>query len=256
MTRRTARQNRRTGGAAQAQPAPTPAPVQSSPPPPPAAVAAPLVPHSTITSPTGSVLLPPVEIEISPRDSFHSSYSSSSIQQARARGTRASATTSDEEEDEEEEEEDDEDEDPDQPQGTSGNHPAEEEPGSHHKHFDRQHHYDRHHEYHPHSSQRKNRGLWSKQKVHPTGSFAATGQPQDEIETSIPRSGQVEAGAGGSGGGGGGLKKSASKGSITVKSRGCFGRMRRSPNFILFTVFLALFVDMATVSFFFFFFQK
>ncbi|KAF9427301.1 hypothetical protein BGZ94_005157 [Podila epigama] len=45
---------------------------------------------------------------------------------------------------------------------------------------------------------------------------------------------------------GGLLRKSASKQSITLAERGCFGRLRRSPNFILFTVFLALFVDMAT----------
>ncbi|KAG0027655.1 hypothetical protein BGZ82_008820 [Podila clonocystis] len=42
------------------------------------------------------------------------------------------------------------------------------------------------------------------------------------------------------------LRRSASKQSITLKEYGCWGRLRRSPNFILFTVFLALFVDMAT----------
>ncbi|KAG0344341.1 hypothetical protein BG004_004554 [Podila humilis] len=42
------------------------------------------------------------------------------------------------------------------------------------------------------------------------------------------------------------LQRSASKQSITMKEHSCFGRLRRSPNFILFTVFLALFVDMAT----------
>ncbi|KAF9351201.1 hypothetical protein BGX26_010750 [Mortierella sp. AD094] len=42
------------------------------------------------------------------------------------------------------------------------------------------------------------------------------------------------------------MRRFASNISITVKKRGCFGRLRRSPNFILFTVFLALFVDMAT----------
>ncbi|KAF9435970.1 hypothetical protein BGZ76_005112 [Entomortierella beljakovae] len=42
------------------------------------------------------------------------------------------------------------------------------------------------------------------------------------------------------------LRRSASNISITIKKRGWFGRLRRSPNFILFTVFLALFVDMAT----------
>ncbi|KAF9302292.1 hypothetical protein BGZ74_005558 [Mortierella antarctica] len=42
------------------------------------------------------------------------------------------------------------------------------------------------------------------------------------------------------------LRRSGSKQSITLKEYGCWGRLRRSPNFILFTVFLALFVDMAT----------
>ncbi|KAF9181737.1 hypothetical protein BGZ50_005337 [Haplosporangium sp. Z 11] len=42
------------------------------------------------------------------------------------------------------------------------------------------------------------------------------------------------------------LRRSTSSKSITVKNHGCFVRLRRSPNFILFTVFLALFVDMAT----------
>ncbi|KAF9383051.1 hypothetical protein CPC16_009068 [Podila verticillata] len=42
------------------------------------------------------------------------------------------------------------------------------------------------------------------------------------------------------------LQRSGSKQSITLKEYGCWGRLRRSPNFILFTVFLALFVDMAT----------
>ncbi|KAK3831062.1 MAG: major facilitator superfamily domain-containing protein [Linnemannia gamsii] len=42
------------------------------------------------------------------------------------------------------------------------------------------------------------------------------------------------------------LRRSASNLSLHVKRHGCFGRLRRSPNFILFTVFLALFVDMAT----------
>lgn len=44
------------------------------------------------------------------------------------------------------------------------------------------------------------------------------------------------------------LRKSGSKQSITLKEYGYWGRLRRSPNFILFTVFLALFVDMATVG--------
>ncbi|KAG0318497.1 hypothetical protein BGZ99_005627 [Dissophora globulifera] len=42
------------------------------------------------------------------------------------------------------------------------------------------------------------------------------------------------------------FRRCASEISIPLKKRGCFGRLRRSPNFILFTVFLALFVDMAT----------
>ncbi|KAF9315315.1 hypothetical protein BGZ91_005816 [Linnemannia elongata] len=42
------------------------------------------------------------------------------------------------------------------------------------------------------------------------------------------------------------LRRSASQLSLQVKRHGWFGRLRRSPNFILFTVFLALFVDMAT----------
>lgn len=43
------------------------------------------------------------------------------------------------------------------------------------------------------------------------------------------------------------LQRSGSKQSITLKEYGRWGQLRRSPNFILFTVFLALFVDMATV---------
>ncbi|KAF9383877.1 hypothetical protein CPB97_006157 [Podila verticillata] len=42
------------------------------------------------------------------------------------------------------------------------------------------------------------------------------------------------------------LQRSGSKQSITLKEYGRWGQLRRSPNFILFTVFLALFVDMAT----------
>ncbi|KAF9922358.1 hypothetical protein FBU30_007556 [Linnemannia zychae] len=41
------------------------------------------------------------------------------------------------------------------------------------------------------------------------------------------------------------LRRSTSNLSLQIKPYGCFGRLRRSPNFILFTVFLALFVDMA-----------
>ncbi|KAG0270006.1 hypothetical protein DFQ27_000970 [Actinomortierella ambigua] len=55
----------------------------------------------------------------------------------------------------------------------------------------------------------------------------------------------------GSGGGpstssSGGMRKSASTRSISVRRKSWFARMRRSPNFTLFTVFLALFIDMAT----------
>ncbi|KAI8347931.1 major facilitator superfamily domain-containing protein [Mortierella sp. GBAus27b] len=42
------------------------------------------------------------------------------------------------------------------------------------------------------------------------------------------------------------LRRTESNISITLKKRGYFGQLRRSPSFILFTVFLALFVDMAT----------
>ncbi|KAF9951193.1 hypothetical protein BGZ72_007231 [Mortierella alpina] len=42
------------------------------------------------------------------------------------------------------------------------------------------------------------------------------------------------------------MRRSVSNKSITAMNHGFIGRMRRSPNFILFTVFLALFIDMAT----------
>ncbi|KAF8984453.1 hypothetical protein BGZ46_008008 [Entomortierella lignicola] len=70
----------------------------------------------------------------------------------------------------------------------------------------------------------------SKNKVHPTGSKSNSFEG-DYIDVKIQE--RI-------------VRRSATNVGITVKKRGCFGRLRRSPNFILFTVFLALFVDMAT----------
>ncbi|KAG0044214.1 hypothetical protein BGZ83_010545 [Gryganskiella cystojenkinii] len=228
----------------------TPAPVVPAAPP--AAPSPPFAPPPILTtasataSPTGSILLPPVEIEVSPTHSHHSS--SSSIRRARARGRRVSYASDDEEDNElddrydvdrvEEEAKEDVD-------HRDGNH----------RHYDRRHQYDRHHDYHPHtsaaaasSSQRKNRGVWSKQKVHPATSPGAIKDMDslDPQQSHHPINTPDGGGGGGGSGSGSGLRKSTSKSSITVKSRGCFGRLRRSPNFILFTVSLALFVDMAT----------
>ncbi|KAG0278642.1 hypothetical protein BGZ95_003498 [Linnemannia exigua] len=134
-------------------------------------------------SPTGSVLLPPVEIEVSPVQSSRSTYSASSSYR------RAH---------------DDED------CGFDEKQP---------------------HQPHTLSSRKGVTGSTSRtsgSRVHPDG-----GNLYEGDMLGLPRREND-------------LRRSASNLSLQVKRHGCFGRLRRSPNFILFTVFLALFVDMAT----------
>ncbi|KAF9126131.1 hypothetical protein BGW39_006843 [Mortierella sp. 14UC] len=138
---------------------------------------------SVMGSPAGNVLLPPVEIEVSPAQSSRSTYSApSSYRRAY----------------------DDED----------GDFNSEKQP------------------HQPHTlSSRKGAGSTSRTgsgRVHPDG-----GDPYEGEMLGLPKRESD-------------LRRSASNLSRQVKRHGWFGRLRRSPNFILFTVFLALFVDMAT----------
>ncbi|KAF9150932.1 hypothetical protein BG015_007236 [Linnemannia schmuckeri] len=142
-------------------------------------------PESAIASPAGSVLLPPVEIEVSPAQSFHSIHSvSSSYRRA---------------------------------------------------HNDDDGEYGEKQQHQPHTLSSRKLGGASRTggcgrsgRVHPAGG--------DLYESEmLGISGRVSD-----------LRRSTSQLSLQVKRHGCFGRLRRSPNFILFTVFLALFVDMAT----------
>lgn len=141
-------------------------------------------PGSAMASPAGSVLLPPVEIEVSPAQSSRSTYSASS-------SYRRGHSDDDSEYNEKQQ------------------HPP------------------------PMVSSRKQAGAsrigGGGSRVHPDG-----GDSYESEMLGVPRRKSD-------------LRRSTSQLSLQVKRHRWFGRLRRSPNFILFTVFLALFVDMATV---------
>ncbi|KAK3812174.1 MAG: major facilitator superfamily domain-containing protein [Benniella sp.] len=171
-------------------------------------------PRSTIASPASSILLPAIEIEVSPT---HSSRSISTTSSASSEGW------------------------PNQPRRQSLTHSQ--DPII----IERQQAYPRSYLPLPQS------GVLSQRTdafVGGSGSGSRLGQRPGQRQGSGSRSGpgpgsseyHLEAG----GRQKHGLRRTESNVSITLKKRGWFGQLRRSPNFILFTVFLALFVDMAT----------
>lgn len=151
-----------------------------------------------MASPARSVLLPPVEIEVSPAQSSRSTYSASSSSYRRAHRDDGDSDGDDTRYDEKQQQQ-------------------------------------QQQQHQPHTLSSRNQGGASRTgRVHPDG--GGGGDPYEGEMLSLPKRRENE------------LRRSASNLSLQIKRHGCFGRLRRSPNFILFTVFLALFVDMATVS--------
>jgi hypothetical protein len=163
---------------------------------------APRAPQSTgsaMASPAGSVLLPPVEIEVSPAQSSRSTYSASSSSHRRAHRDDNDSEGDDTRFDE--------------------------------KQYQQQQQQLQHQTYT--LSSRKQTDASRTGRVHPDGGSGR--DPYESEMLGLPKRRESE------------LRRSSSSLSLQVRRHGWFGRLRRSPNFILFTVFLALFVDMATV---------